>query len=89
MKPMLVHVKGIGEYHFFSENFGFFEIFWNFLKFFEKILRTLSEIRNLNFVTSELDSESLSMLRKIMFKRDSCKEDVGAAPVITSCAKNV
>jgi hypothetical protein len=36
-------------------------------------------------VTSELDSESLSTLRKINFKRDSCKVDEVAAPVITSC----
>ncbi len=38
-------------------------------------------------MTSELDSESLSTLWKIIFKRDSCKVDELAAPVITSCAK--
>ena len=39
-------------------------------------------------MTSELDSESLSTLRKIIFKRDLCKVEVVAAPVITTCAKN-
>jgi hypothetical protein len=63
-----------------------FEIFLVCLKLqFQKV----SEIDNLNFVTSELDSESLSTLRKIIFKRDSCKVDEVAAPVINSCAKNV
>ncbi len=40
-------------------------------------------------MTLELDSESLSTLRKIIFKRDSCTVDEVAAPVIASCAKNV
>jgi hypothetical protein len=72
-----------------------FRVFWIFFKFcdflrdFAKLqFQKFSEIRNLNFVTSELDSESLSTLRKIIFKRDSSKVDVVAAPVITSCAKN-
>ncbi len=66
-----------------------FETFWNFLEIVWKQFQNVSEICNLNFVTSELDSESLSTLRKNIFQRDSCKVDEVAAPVITSCAKNV
>jgi hypothetical protein len=42
-----------------------------FSYFLKKLIQKLSEIRNLNFMASELDSESLSTLRKIIFKRDS------------------
>ncbi len=72
------------KFRIFSKNLKFVAIFW---KFFEIQFQKLSEIRNLNFVTSELDSESLSTPRKIIFKRDSCKVDDGAAPVIISCMK--
>jgi hypothetical protein len=84
-----------GKLHFFNVKSWFFETFWNFLKLFDffeivwKQFQKVSEMCNLNFVTSELDSESLSTLRKIIFKRDSCKVGEVAAPVITSCAKNV
>ena len=80
----------MGNYTFLLKFPGFLkksEIFRLFPKFFEITISEMSEIRNLDFVTSELDSESLSTLRKIIFKRDSCKVDVVAAPVITSCAK--
>jgi hypothetical protein len=75
-----------GKFPLIPENFGFFEIFSYFLK---KPIQKLSEIRNLNFVTSELDSESLSTLRKNKIKRDSCKVDDKAGSVIISCAKKV
>jgi hypothetical protein len=84
----LLSRENVGKLHKFSENFVIlyivFEISSNFLK---KLFQKVPEIRNLNFVTSELDSESLSTLRKIIFKRDSCKVDEVVAPVITSCAK--
>ncbi len=50
------------------------------MKLFEKVSKCRSENRNLNFVTSEVDSESLFTLRRNIFKRDSCKVEVVAAP---------
>ncbi len=67
--------------------FKFLEYYWILLKKIEKTFSKSLKIRNLNFVTSELDSESLSTLRKIIFKRDSCKVKEVAASVITSCKK--
>ncbi len=55
---------------FFSKQFRFLHISSDF---FRKSFWIFFEKRNLNAVTSELDSESLSTLRKIIFKRDSCK----------------
>jgi hypothetical protein len=80
----------MGKLHFFSEFSAFFEKkckkIKKKLKKFKFFSETVSENRNLNFVTSELDSESLSTLQKIIFKRDSCKVDDRTAPVINSCA---
>ena len=68
-----------GKYHFFIENLLLSDFFSKNPKKFQKLFGKLIEKRNLNFVTSELDSESLSTLRNFFFKRDSCKVDDGAA----------
>ncbi len=57
----------------------------DFFRFLEKIYLKFSSKRNLNVVTSELDSESLSTLRKIVFRRDSCKLLVDLTSVTSTC----
>jgi hypothetical protein len=72
---------------FFQNNSDFFrfQISSDFFRFLQKIYLKISEKRNLNVVTSELDSESLSTLRKIIFKRDSCKLLVDVISVTSAC----
>jgi hypothetical protein len=75
-------VKICGFLIFFQNNLDFFR----FLQISSENLSEICEKRNLNVLTSELDSESLSTLRKIIFKRDSCKllVDVTSVTTLTS-----
>ncbi len=81
-------VSYVVKLHIFSENSWFSEKIHNnsdFYRFFQKIYLNFFEKHNLNVVTSELDPKSLSTLRKIIFKRDSCKLLVDVTSVTSAC----
>ena len=78
--------------HIFSENSWFFQIFWKSFRFFQissdffrQAFWNIFWNRNCKIVTSELDSESHSTLRKNIFKRDSCKLLVDVTSVTSAC----
>ncbi len=87
-----VVIKEAVRLHIFSEISWFSEFFPKYFRFlqissdlFQKIFLKISENCNLNVVTSELDSESLSTLREIIFERDSCKLLVYVTSMTSAC----